>query len=60
MLREFLKYKFDKKLSRLKMAAFFDGWFVLENFATFLKKGSAKNFQSGNVLNNILRSTDEQ
>ena len=32
---------------------------MLRIFATFLKKGSAKNFQSGNVLNNILRSTDE-
>ena len=32
---------------------------MLKIFATFLKKGSAKNFQSGNVLNNILRSTDE-
>ena len=33
---------------------------MLGIFATFLKKGSAKNFQSGNVLNNILRSTEKR
>ena len=32
---------------------------MLSIFATFLKKGSAKNFQSGDVLKNILRSTVE-
>ena len=32
---------------------------MLRIFATFLKKGSAKNFQTGGILNNILRSTDE-
>ena len=33
---------------------------MLRLFATFLEKGSAKNFQTGNVLNNILRSTNER
>ena len=33
---------------------------MLSFFATFLKKGSTKNFQTGVILNNILRSTVEQ
>ena len=32
---------------------------MLKIFATFLKKGSAKNFQTGKISNNIVRSTDE-
>jgi hypothetical protein len=33
---------------------------VLGFFATFLKKGSAKNFQTGEISNNIVRSTIKQ
>ena len=33
---------------------------MLRIFATFLKKGSTKNFQTRKISNNIVRSTDER